>query len=67
MAEGDNHFDPTHFDKGTATGYLCKNRVNAVIQSVVNPKTDTKPFLEVNHQTFMVSDRIIQRKTQTSN
>lgn len=53
---------PTHFDKGTATGYLCKNRVNAVIQSVVNPKTDTKPFLEVNHQTFMVGDRIIQRR-----
>lgn len=53
---------PTHYDKGTPTGYLCKNRVNVEIQAAVNPKTDGKPFYEVNHQTFMAGDRVIQRK-----
>lgn len=53
---------PTHFDRGTPTGYLCKNRVNTAIQAEINPKIAGKSFVEVNHQTFMKGDRIIQRR-----
>ena len=53
---------PTHYDKGTPSGYLCKNRVNAAIQAIVNPKTDDKLCVEIGKQLFMVGDRIIQRK-----
>lgn len=60
--EGTIVLTPTHYDRGTPTGYLCKNRVNTAIQAAINPKSDEKPFIEVNHQIFMVGDRIIQRK-----
>lgn len=60
--EGTIVLTPTHYDKGTPSGYLCKNRVNAAIQAVVNPKTDDKLCVEMGKQLFMVGDRIIQRK-----
>ncbi len=60
--EGTIVLTPTHYDKGTPSGYLCKNRVNAAIQAVVNPKTDDKFCVEIGKQLFMVGDRIIQRK-----
>lgn len=60
--EGTIVLTPTHYDRGTPTGYLCKNRVNTAIQAAINPRSDEKPFIEVNHQIFMVGDRIIQRK-----
>lgn len=60
--EGTIVLTPTHYDKGTPSGYLCKNRVNAAIQAVVNPKTDDKLCVEIGKQLFMVGDRIIQRK-----
>lgn len=61
--EGTIVLTPTHYDKGTPSGYLCKNRVNAAIQAIVNPKTDDKLCVEIGKQLFMVGDRIIQRKT----
>lgn len=60
--EGTIVLTPTHYDKGTPSGYLCKNRVNTAIQAVVNPKTDDKFCAEIGKQLFMVGDRIIQRK-----
>ena len=60
--EGTIVLTPTHYDKGTPSGYLCKNRVNAAIQTIVNPKTDDKLCVEIGKQLFMVGDRIIQRK-----
>lgn len=60
--EGTIILTPTHYDKGTPSGYLCKNRVNTAIQAVVNPKTDDKFCVEIGKQLFMVGDRIIQRK-----
>lgn len=60
--EGTIVLTPTHYDKGTPSGYLCKNRVNTAIQAVVNPKTDDKFCVEIGKQLFMVGDRIIQRK-----
>lgn len=60
--EGTIVLTPTHYDKGTSSGYLCKNRVNTAIQAVVNPKTDDKFCVEIGKQLFMVGDRIIQRK-----
>ena len=60
--EGTIVLTPTHYDKGTPSGYLCKNRVNTAIQAVVNPKTDDKLCVEIGKQLFMVGDRIIQRK-----
>ena len=60
--EGTIVLTPTHYDRGTPTGYLCKNRVNTAIQAAINPRSDEKPSVEVNHQIFMVGDRIIQRK-----
>lgn len=60
--EGTIALTPTHYDKGTPSGYLCKNRVNAAIQAIVNPKTDDKLCVEMGKQLFMVGDRIIQRK-----
>lgn len=60
--EGTIVLTPTHYDKGTPSGYLCKNRVNTAIQAVVNPKTDDKFCVESGKQLFMVGDRIIQRK-----
>lgn len=60
--EGTIVLTPTHYDKGTPSGYLCKNRVNAAIQAIVNPKTDDKLCVEIGKQLFMVGDRIIQRK-----
>lgn len=60
--EGAIVLTPTHYDKGTPSGYLCKNRVNAAIQAIVNPKTDDKLCVEIGKQLFMVGDRIIQRK-----
>lgn len=60
--EGTIVLAPTHYDKGTPSGYLCKNRVNAAIQAIVNPKTDDKLCVEIGKQLFMVGDRIIQRK-----
>lgn len=60
--EGTIVLTPTHYDKGTPSGYLCKNRVNAAIQAIVNPKTDDKLCVEMGKQLFMVGDRIIQRK-----
>ena len=60
--EGTIVLTPTHYDKGTPSGYLCKNRVNAAIQAVVNPKTDDKLCVQMGKQLFMVVDRIIQRK-----
>ena len=60
--EGTIVLTPTHYDKGTPSGYLCKNRVNAAIQAVVNPKTDDKLCVGMGKQLFMVGDRIIQRK-----
>lgn len=60
--EGTIVLTPTHYDKGTPSGYLCKNRVNAAIQAIVNPKTDDKLCVEIGKQLFMAGDRIIQRK-----
>lgn len=60
--EGTIVLTPAHYDKGTPSGYLCKNRVNTAIQAVVNPKTDDKFCVEIGKQLFMVGDRIIQRK-----
>lgn len=60
--EGTIVLTPTHYDKGTPSGYLCKNRVNTAIQAIVNPKTDDKLCVEIGKQLFMVGDRIIQRK-----
>ena len=60
--EGTIVLTPTHYDKGTPSGYLCKNRVNTAIQAIVNPKTDDKLYVETGKQLFMVGDRIIQRK-----
>lgn len=60
--EGTIVLTPTHYDKGTPSGYLCKNRVNAAIQAIVNPKTDDKLCVEIGKQLFTVGDRIIQRK-----
>lgn len=60
--EGTIVLTPTHYEKGTPSGYLCKNRVNAAIQAIVNPKTDDKLCVEMGKQLFMVGDRIIQRK-----
>ena len=60
--EGTIVLTPTHYDNGTPSGYLCKNRVNAAIQAIVNPKTDDKLCVEMGKQLFMVGDRIIQRK-----
>lgn len=60
--EGTIVLTPTHYDKGTPSGYLCKNRVNAAIQAIVNPKTDDKLCVEIGKQLFIVGDRIIQRK-----
>lgn len=60
--EGTIVLTPTHYDKGTPSGYLCKNRVNAAIQAIVNPKADDKLCVEIGKQLFMVGDRIIQRK-----
>lgn len=60
--EGTIVLTPTHYDKGTPSGYLCKNRVNSAIQAVENPKTDDKLCVEMGKQLFMVGDRIIQRK-----
>lgn len=60
--EGTIVLTPTHYDKGAPSGYLCKNRVNAAIQAIVNPKTDDKLCVEIGKQLFMVGDRIIQRK-----
>lgn len=60
--EGTIVLTPTHYDKGTPSGYLCKNRVNTAIQAVVNPKTDDKFCVEIGKKLFMVGDRIIQRK-----
>ena len=60
--EGTIVLTPTHYDRGTPTGYLCKNRVNTAIQAAINPRSDEEPSVEVNHQIFMVGDRIIQRK-----
>lgn len=60
--EGTIVLTPTHYDKGTPSGYLCKNRVNAAIQAIVNPKTNDKLCVEMGKQLFMVGDRIIQRK-----
>lgn len=60
--EGTIVLTPTHYDKGTPSGYLCKNRVNTAIQAVVNPKTDDKFCVEIGKQLFMVGDQIIQRK-----
>ena len=60
--EGTIVLTPTHYDKGTPSGYLCKHRVNAAIQAIVNPKTDDKLCVEIGKQLFMVGDRIIQRK-----
>lgn len=60
--EGTIVLTPTHYDKGTPSGYLCKNRVNTAIQAVVNSKTDDKFCVEIGKQLFMVGDRIIQRK-----
>lgn len=60
--EGTIVLTPTHYDRGTPTGYLCKNRVNTAIQAAINPRSDEKLSVEVNHQIFMVGDRIIQRK-----
>ena len=60
--EGTIVLTPTHYDKGTPSGYLCKNRVNTAIQAVVNPKTDDKFCVEIGKQLFMVGDRIIERK-----
>lgn len=60
--EGTIVLTPTHYDKDTPSGYLCKNRVNAAIQAIVNPKTDDKLCVEIGKQLFMVGDRIIQRK-----
>ena len=60
--EGTIVLTPTHYDKGTPSGYLCKNRVNAAIQAIANPKTDDKLCVEIGKQLFMVGDRIIQRK-----
>ena len=60
--EGTIVLTPTHYDKGTPSGYLCKNCVNAAIQAIVNPKTDDKLCVEIGKQLLMVGDRIIQRK-----
>lgn len=40
--EGTIVLTPTHYDRGTPTGYLCKNRVNTAIQAAINPRSDEK-------------------------
>lgn len=53
---------PTHYDRGTPSGFLCKDVLNRVIQEKVNPDDGTKATCKCGGQLFRVGDRIIQRK-----
>lgn len=53
---------PTHYDKGTPSGYLSKDRINKEIQAVVNPPSDAVPSVEIGRHLFAKGDRVIQRR-----
>lgn len=53
---------PTHFDRGTPSGYLCKDVLNSVIRDKVNPDDGVKASCKIGSQVFRTGDRIIQRK-----
>jgi len=53
---------PTHYDKGKAGGYLCKDVLNKIIQSRFNPAAMDTPTVTVHGQDFRNGDRVIHRK-----
>ena len=53
---------PTHFDRGTPAGYLCKDVLNNIIRDKINPDDATKTSCKLGNQVFRTGDRVIQRK-----
>ena len=53
---------PTHFDRGTPAGYLCKDVLNNIIRDKINPDDATKTSCKIGNQVFRNGDRVIQRK-----
>ncbi|MFR9255259.1 MAG: ATP-dependent RecD-like DNA helicase [Merdibacter sp.] len=53
---------PTHFDRGTPAGYLCKDVLNNIIRDKINPDDATKTSCKFGNQVFRTGDRVIQRK-----
>lgn len=53
---------PTHFDRGTPAGYLCKDVLNNIIRDKINPDDATKTSCKIGNQVFRTGDRVIQRK-----
>lgn len=53
---------PTHFDRGTPAGYLCKDVLNNIIRDKINPDDATKTSCKIGNQVFRTGDRAIQRK-----
>lgn len=53
---------PTHFDRGTPAGYLCKDVLNNIIRDKVNPDDGVKASCKIGGHAYRVGDRIIQRK-----
>ena len=52
---------PTHFDRGTPAGYLCKDVLNNIIRDKINPDDATKTSCKIGNQVFRTGDRVIQR------
>lgn len=53
---------PTHFDRGTPAGYLCKDVLNNIIRDKTNPDDGAKTSCKIGNQVFRAGDRVIQRK-----
>ena len=53
---------PTHFDRGTPAGYLCKDVLNNIIRDKINPDDGAKTSCKIGNQVFRAGDRVIQRK-----
>lgn len=53
---------PTHFDRGTPAGYLCKDVLNNIIRDKINPDDGAKTTCKIGNQVFRTGDRVIQRK-----
>ena len=53
---------PTHFDRGTPAGYLCKDVLNNIIRDKINPDDATKTSCKIGNQVFRTGDRVSQRK-----
>lgn len=53
---------PTHFDRGTPAGYLCKDVLNNIIRDKINPDDSAKASCKIGNQVFRTGDRVIQRK-----